>query len=435
MRAVDVIARKRDGNELDPGEIAGFIRGVVDGTVADYQAAAWLMAVYLRGMTQTETFELTQAMARSGQILDLGALAGRAVDKHSTGGVGDKTSLIVGPLAAAAGVVVPKMSGRGLGLTGGTLDKLESFPGLRTDLTVDEILRQAADVGLVIAGQTSDLAPADGKLYALRDVTATVASLPLIVSSILSKKIAGGAPAIVLDVKGGSGAFMTTLGGARALARSLVDVGTIARRQVVAYVTQMDQPLGWAVGNTLEIQEAVGVLRGSGPADLRNLSLALAAEMVTLAGLETTPAAARRRVEAALTSGAGLAKLRAMVSAQGGDSRLIDDPGLLPRAPVLVPVRAERGGYVARLDAGIIGATLTALGAGREKKGDPIDHRVGVVFDHKVGAAVMRGEVLFTLHLANASQTDFARERLLSAYTWSDQVVFPPEVVIERIAR
>ncbi|HLZ10823.1 MAG TPA: thymidine phosphorylase, partial [Chloroflexota bacterium] len=264
MRAVDVIARKRDGQALSSDEITWLIRGIVDGDVADYQAAAWLMAVYLRGMTSAETVALTMAMARSGKQLGLGTLAPRSVDKHSTGGVGDKISLVVAPIAAAAGVVVPKMSGRGLGMTGGTLDKLESIPGFRVNLTTDEFLRQAAEVGLVIAGQNADLAPADGIIYALRDVTATIESLPLIVSSILSKKLAGGAPSIVLDVKAGRGAFLTTLEDARELARSLVAVGTEAGKKVVAYVTRMDQPLGFAVGNALETREAIDVLRGEG---------------------------------------------------------------------------------------------------------------------------------------------------------------------------
>jgi pyrimidine-nucleoside phosphorylase len=434
VRAVDVIARQRDGQAVSEDELREFIGGIVDGSVADYQAAAWLMAVYLRGMSVEETVALTRVMARSGQVLDLGALASRSVDKHSTGGVGDKVSLVAGPIAAAAGVVVPKMSGRGLGITGGTLDKLESIPGLRVALSDAEILQQAAEVGLVLAGQTADLAPADGKLYALRDVTATIESLPLIVSSILSKKLAGGAPSIVLDVKGGSGAFMPTVEAARTLARSLVGVGTACGRRVVAFVSHMDQPLGWSVGNALEVQEAIDLLRGAaGPSDVRELALTLASEMVLLAGLADSARTARSRAQQAWSTRAALGKLGDLIEAQGGDRRVIDDPERLPRAPVVARVVADRGGTVARLDAGIVGSTLVALGAGRARMEDRVDHRVGVVFDHKVGAAVMRGETLFTLHLAERDQLEYARERILSAYTWSSEQVFPPAVVLERI--
>lgn len=433
MRPVDVIARKRDGGELTSDEIRWFVRGVVSGEVADYQAAAWLMAVYLRGMSRAETVALTRAMAESGRTLDLGDLARRAVDKHSSGGVGDKTSLVAGPIAAAAGVILPKMSGRGLGFTGGTLDKLESITGLRVDLTVEEILHQARTVGLVIASQTGDLAPADGKLYALRDVTATVGSLPLIVSSILSKKLAAGAPAIVLDVKAGSGAFMRTETEAEALARALVDVGTACGRRIVAIVSRMDQPLGRAVGNAVEVREAVETLRGEGPTDLRELALTLATEMVRLAGLADTESTARQLTERALASGAALSKLREMVQAQGGHVALLDEPSRLTTAPVVAVVSSPRDGYIAALDALTIGETLTTLGAGRQRKGDPVDHRVGVVFHHKLGDRVRQAEPLFTLHLATDAQLATARDRLLGAYRWSDVPVECPSIVISRL--
>jgi len=433
VRAVDVIARKRDGAELSAEEIRSFVQGCVSGEIADYQVAAWLMAIYLRGMSRAETVELTRAMAESGQVLDLGELAARAVDKHSSGGVGDKVSLVAGPIAAAAGVVVPKMSGRGLGFTGGTLDKLESVPGLRVNLSIDEILDQARRIGLVIASQTADLAPADGRLYALRDVTATVGSLPLIVSSILSKKLAGGARSIVLDVKAGSGALMQTEEEAVQLARLLVDVGTECGRRVVAFVSRMDQPLGLAVGNAVEVREAIETLRGDGPADLRTLALTLAAEMVRAAGLATTEAEARVQVETTLSSGGALAKLRDMVAAQGGNPNAIDDPSSLPTAPIVEPIGAPRSGYVGGLDAGVIGRTMTALGAGREKKGDPVDHRIGAIVHRKVGDHASMGEPLFTLHLTRAETVAVARDKLLAAYRWSEAAVERGPIVIQRI--
>lgn len=433
MRAVDVIARKRDGSELTPAEIHWFINGVVNGSVADYQAAAWLMAVYLRGLTERETVDLTMAMAGSGQTLNLGRFRAHAVDKHSTGGVGDKTSLIVGPLAAAVGVIVPKMSGRGLGITGGTLDKLESIPGFRVDLPEERILDQIARIGIVVTGQTPRLAPADGQLYALRDVTATVGSLPLIVSSILSKKIAGGAPSIVLDVKAGSGAFMPTVDSARHLATRLVDVGRAADRRVVAYVTNMDQPLGRAVGNAVEIREAIETLRGNGEPDLVTLATTLAGEMAVLSGVASDRASARDAIDRALRSGAGLAKLRELIAAQGGEPRVVDDPALLPSAPIVREVASPVDGFVAALDAGRVGETLIGLGAGRIKKSDRVDPRIGVVFHRKTAARVSRGAPLFTLHLADEASAPSAAERILAAYRWSDQPVPEPKTILDQI--
>lgn len=433
MRAVDVIARKRDGEELTDAEIRWFVDGAVSGVVADYQAAAWLMAVYLRGMSRAETIALTLAMAESGSTLDLGSLAARAVDKHSTGGVGDKTSLVTGPLAAATGVIVPKMSGRGLGITGGTLDKLESIPGFRVDRTEAQLLDQLARIGIAIVGQTPRLAPADGKLYALRDVTATVGSLPLIVSSILSKKIAGGAPSIVLDVKAGSGAFMPTVDRARELATNLVEVGRSAGRRVVAYVTNMSQPLGRAVGNAVEVREAIETLKGNGAPDFVELTTTVAAEMVLLAGLAEDEITAAVKIDRALRSGAGLEKLRELIAAQGGNARVVDDPNLLPTAPIRRDVLAPRGGYVAELDAGVVGETLMTLGAGRATKADQVDPRVGVVFWKKVGDQVVPGESLFTLHLVREDSIPTATERLLAAYRWSDEPVPRPKVIVEKV--
>ncbi|MBX6770638.1 MAG: thymidine phosphorylase [Chloroflexi bacterium] len=433
MRAVDIIAAKRDGHAHSPAEIAWLIRGCVSGEIPDYQLSAWLMAAYLRGLDRSETAALTRAMAESGRVLDLGDLASSAVDKHSSGGVGDKTTLVATPIAAAAGVIVPKMSGRGLGFTGGTLDKLEAIPGLRVDLGVDRILAQAREVGLVIASQTADLAPADGKLYALRDVTATVDSLPLIVSSILSKKLAGGAPAFVLDVKAGHGAFMPTLARARELAQLLVDIGTECGRRVVAIISAMDQPLGWAVGNAVEVREAIETLRGGGPADLRDLAITLAGEMLQLAGRARSVAEAEQAARDALFSGRALERLGAMIRAQGGDERVLDEPDRLPTAPVQEVVRSDRNGFIAELDARQVGMTVTALGAGRERKGDPVDHRIGVVFHHKVGDRVDTGDPLFTLHLADPAQVAVARERLLAAYRWSSEPVPYPAVVLDRI--
>ena len=434
MRAIDVIARKRDGLELSESEIRWFISGTLSGSVADYQTAAWLMAIYLRGMTRDETVVLTKAMAESGRLLDLGAIASRSVDKHSSGGVGDKTSLVVGPLAAAAGVIVPKMSGRGLGFTGGTLDKLESIPGFRVNLSTEQIVEQAQRVGLVIASQSADLAPADGKLYALRDVTATVGSLPLIVSSILSKKLAAGAPSIVLDVKGGSGAFMRTIEDAEVLARSLVDVGVESGRRVVAFVTRMDQPLGRAVGNAVEVREAIETLQGNGPPDLVELSLTLASEMVMLAGIATTEGKAREAVERALETGAGLAKLREMIAAQGGDPKVVDDPSRLPTASIVKTIRSPKCGSLLAIDAETIGQTMTALGAGREKKGDPVDHRIGVIFHRKVGDDVAVGDPLFTLQLTDPQTVGGVRDRIMTAYKWSERPVTAPSIVSHRIA-
>lgn len=434
MRAVDIIARKRDGYSLTREEIDFFIHGFTRGDIPDYQASAWLMAVFLRGMDARETTDLTLAMAHSGETLDLSGIAPVVVDKHSTGGVGDKTTLVVGPMVAALGLPVGKMSGRGLGFSGGTLDKLESIPGLRVTLTKDEFLHQLKEVGLVIAGQSADLAPADGKLYALRDVTATVESLPLIASSIMSKKIAAGAHVIVLDVKVGRGAFMKSEDQAVALAQAMVEIGQSMNRKVAAVIADMDQPLGNTVGNALEVHEAISTLSGNGPRDLVEHCLAVASQMV-LAGKTADPDDARRQLLATLGDGRALAKFQAMIHAQGGDPAVVVEPDRLPHARLVESVPAPRTGYIAAVDAMEVGLTAVDLGAGRLKKGDTIDPAVGIVLHAKIGDLVSQGQPLFTIHANNATLKDAARIRLLAAYRWSDEPVRPPPHIRRIITR
>ena len=425
MRAVDIIAKKRDGQTLSRDEIEWFIQGFTRGDIPDYQAAAWLMAVLLRGMDDRETADLTLAMARSGDMLDLPGVARPVVDKHSTGGVGDKITLVVGPMVAATGLPVGKMSGRGLGFSGGTLDKLESFSGLTVNLGTERFLKQLREIGLVVAGQSADLAPADGKLYALRDVTATVESLPLIASSIMSKKIAAGADAIVLDVKVGRGAFMKTEDDARALAQAMVRIGAGLGRRVAAVISDMNQPLGHAVGNALEVQEALATLRGEGPDDLLTVALAVGGQMLLLAGKAATADEARTLLRETIQSGAALAKLRAMVVAQGGDGGQVDHPERLPKAPVTQVVAAPRDGFVASIDALEIAYAAVELGAGRAKKGDPIDPAVGIVVGPKVGERVARGQTLLTVHAANEAAVAQAIARATAAYRQADHPVEP----------
>jgi pyrimidine-nucleoside phosphorylase len=397
MRAVDVIRKKRDGKALDRQEIDGFVAGTTDGSWPDYQITALLMAIVLRGMSDEETAWLTEAMARSGSRFDLSALHGAKVDKHSTGGVGDKTSLILAPLAAACGVMVPMMSGRGLGHTGGTLDKLEAIPGFRVDFSATDIVKALADVGCVIVGQTRDVAPADRRLYRLRDVTATVESIPLITASIMSKKLAEGTDALILDVKVGRGAFMKSEDEARQLARAMVQAGHLAGVRTEALLTRMDAPLGRAVGNAIEVIEAIETLRGQGPRDLTLLSVLLAARMVHAAGLAPDHADAERQVRAALESGAGLERFRRMVARQGGDPGVVDEPARLPLAPGRELVRAPRAGYVTGLDAMAIGRAAAALGAGRATAEDAVDHGVGVRVLVSLGALVRGGEPVLEL--------------------------------------
>lgn len=434
MRAVDVIAKKRDGGELSAAEIDFFIQGFVQDEIPDYQAAAWLMAVYLQGMSRQETIHLTMAMARSGQMLDLKEIAPLVVDKHSTGGVGDKTTLAVAPLVASTGLPVGKMSGRALSFSGGTLDKLESIPGFRADITTAEFLAQLRTVGLVVCGQTADLAPADGKLYALRDVTATVGCLPLIASSIMSKKIASGAKAIVLDVKVGRGAFMKTMEEATALARLMVEIGQGVGRRVRAVLSDMNQPLGRAVGNALELKEALDTLHGHGPHDFLEHCLSVAGQMLILGGKAQDPQDARAILLEALYSGRALAKFREWIAAQGGDLAAVDDPSRLPQAAIVQDVPAPRAGYVAGVDAMEVGLAAMSLGAGRARKGDPINHAVGVVLQAKIGDYVERGEPLLTIHANDSDKLAQGREKLLAAYAWSEEPVQAPPPVYEIIS-
>ncbi|AFZ66211.1 thymidine phosphorylase [Deinococcus peraridilitoris] len=395
MTIPDLIQKKRDGQEHSRDDLERLIGGYTAGSVPDYQVAAWLMAVYLRGMSARETADLTEVMAESGDLLDLSALPD-TVDKHSTGGVGDKTSLVLAPMLAALGLTVAKMSGRGLAHTGGTIDKLESIPGWQDQLSEEAFLRQAREVGLALVGQSKNLAPADGLLYALRDVTATVDSVPLIASSIMSKKLAAGARTIVLDVKVGAGAFMKTLEDAEILARAMVDIGRHAGRQVRALLTDMETPLGHLAGNSLEVQEAIATLRGEGPEDLRDLCLALAEEALQAHG--TGPDEARARAREVIENGAALGKLREFVAVQGGDPRFVDDPALLDVAPGRLEITAQQAGYLDEIDALAVGRAVLLLGGGREQKGEAIDHGVGVELPFKPGAAVQPGDVLARLY-------------------------------------
>jgi pyrimidine-nucleoside phosphorylase len=430
MRIVDLIEKKREGGTHSLEELEAIVSGYVQGEVPDYQIAAWLMAVCWRGMQPDELANLTQVMAASGEQLDLSSVGRPVADKHSTGGVGDKTSLIVMPLVAACGVPVGKMSGRGLGFTGGTIDKLESFPGIRVDLDAAGFVRQLRQVGIVITGQSADLAPADGKLYALRDVTGTVPSLPLIASSIMSKKLAAGANVIVLDVKTGSGAFMRETDAALDLARAMVDIGVAAGRRMAAVVSDMSQPLGRAVGNALEVGEALETLEGQGPPELTEFAIELATLIVSLA---SESARGRSDVEAALSSGAGLRSFRSMIEAQGGDARAFDDRGRLPRAAIQHQVLADADGYIGRLDALTIAHAATALGAGRERKGDAIDLSVGVVLQVKLGDQVARGQPLAMLHANDQARLEQAARIIRSAVELSPRPVATPPLILERL--
>jgi pyrimidine-nucleoside phosphorylase len=425
MRAVDIITKKRDGEELTQDEIIFFINGYTLGEIPDYQASAWAMAVYFQGMTAHETTDLTMAMVASGDTQDLSHTVKIAVDKHSTGGVGDKTTLVVEPLVSACGLPVGKMSGRGLGFSGGTLDKMESIPGYRCDLSTEEFLTQLKEVGLVLTGQTAHLAPADGKLYALRDVTGTVQSIPLIASSVMSKKIAGGAQAIVLDVKIGLGAFMKNETEARKLAERMVAIAKLAGRKAVALLSDMNQPLGQAVGNALEVKEAIETLHGGGPDDFKEHCLEVATHMLTLGEVAENEEDARLKAEAAIDDGRAWARFRDLVSAQGGDVSYVDQPEKLPKADLIECISAPRSGYLHEINARIVGETSVELGGGRAKKGDPIDHAVGVVLHHKVADHVEEGEPLFTIHANDVTRLKEAREQLLAAHQWCTDPVDP----------
>ena len=433
MRTVELIEKKRDGARLSAEEIAYLIGGYTRDEVPDYQMAAFCMAVLWRGMDRRETSDLTAAMVASGTRLDLRRF-GRVVDKHSTGGVGDKTTLVVAPLVAACGLPVAKMSGRGLGFSGGTLDKMESIAGYRVDLSTGEFLAQLERIGIVLTGQTADLAPADGKLYALRDTTGTVPSIPLIASSIMSKKIAAGATAVVLDVKVGSGAFMRDLRSARELARTMAAIGTAHGLRVTCELTDMEQPLGRAVGNSLEVAEAIATLRGEGPPDLLALTRVAGAEMLILGGKTRDRATALQRIDRAIVDGSGLAKLRELVAAQGGDVRMIDDPGRLPRAPQVETLFADRTAYVRAIAADEVGLASVRLGAGRQTKGEPIDHRTGVVLHAKVGARVERGAAFAEVHHAGRPADEAAIGQVRAAFAWSARPVGPRKLVLWRIA-
>jgi len=425
-----LIQRKRDGAELGWEELTELVLAYARGEVPDYQMAAFLMAVYFQGLSSAETFALTDAMVRSGETIDLGgALGRRVVDKHSTGGVGDKTTLAVGPVVAACGVPFGKMSGRGLGHTGGTLDKLESIPGFRVELTTDELVAQVREVGLAIVGQTADLVPADRQLYGLRDVTATVDNVSLIAASIMSKKIAAGADAIVLDVKVGDGAFMKTLADAQVLAETMLALGTRAGRDVVCVLTDMDQPLGRAVGNALEVREALATVRGEGPPDLTELVLDACAHLLALSDLGVDRAEGRARAEAAVADGSALAAYERWIRAQGGDP----DEAALPKAAVIREVFAPRSGYVERLAALPVGLAALDLGAGRRTKDDPVDHTVGIVCTKKRGDAVDEGEPLAEVHARDDASAETAAAAVLTAYAVADEPPRPRGIVLDTL--
>jgi pyrimidine-nucleoside phosphorylase len=430
IHAAELIRRKRDGERLSNAELSELVLAYAHGEVPDYQMAAFCMAVYFRGLNGEETFALTDAMIRSGETIELGPALGRkVVDKHSTGGVGDKTSLAVGPIVAACGVPFGKMSGRGLGHTGGTLDKLESIPGFRVELTTDEFLQQVHEIGLAIIGQSANLVPADKLLYGLRDVTATVDNVSLIAASIMSKKIAAGADAIVLDVKVGDGAFMKTIEDARELAQMMLELGRQAGREVVCVLTDMDQPLGYAVGNALEIRETIATLRGDGPPDFTELVLGASAHLLALSDLEIGEEEGRARAEASVQDGTALAMYKRWIAAQGGDPA----EAVLPTAPVVREVLAPADGYVGAIGATAIGMAALRLGAGRQTKDDTIDHAVGIRCLSKRGDAVTTGEVLAEVHASDDASAQQAESEVLAAYELGDEA--PPErpIVLETI--
>ena len=433
MRPYELIKAKRDGKVLDPAHIRTFLDAYTKGEVTDYQMSAMCMAVFFRGLNAVELGAWTRAMLESGEVLDLSETKGIKVDKHSTGGVGDKVSLSLAPLAAACGVPVPMISGRGLGHTGGTLDKLESIPGFRVDLSVADYRRLVRDIGCCLIGQTATLAPADKKLYALRDVTATVDCIPLIASSIMSKKLAEGIDALVLDVKVGSGAFMKTIEDARTLARTMIGIGNEMGKKVVALLTDMDQPLGRAVGNSLEVIEAVEMLRRKAPADYTEVTLALTSEMLVLGGKAKDDAGARKLLFEAMDSGAAEAKLKEIVAAQGGNPNAIRELSLLPRARELVPVKAPKDGVVTAIASEAIGLAAMMLGAGRARSTDIIDPAVGFMLEKKVGDSVKAGETLVTMHVNDDARVKEVTERVIAAYSLGTKAPAPRPLVLERI--
>jgi len=433
MRACDVIAKKRDGGKLTSKELEFVVRGFIEEEITDYQMSAFLMACYIRGLDIDETGNLTKIMASSGEQVDLSAISGTKVDKHSTGGIGDKTTLVVAPLVAAAGVPVAKMSGRGLGYTGGTIDKLESIPGFNPYLEMREFIRQVSEIGIAIVGATENINPADKKIYALRDVTATVSSIPLIASSIMSKKIAGGADAIVLDVKVGSGAFMKNFDEANELARLMADIGQVAGRKTVALITNMDEPLGFAVGNALEVKEAMDTLKGKGPKDLTELCLTIGSHMLVLGEAGTSVESAREKLEEVISSGKALKKFAQFVEAQGGNPEVIDNYDILPRAKMISDYIASDDGYISSIDAEAVGKAVLELGAGRATKDDKIDSSVGIVLKHKVGDHVEAGDVLVEIHANDMVLLDRADTIIDNAISISKEKPEKKELVLGEV--
>lgn len=432
MRMYDIIQRKRDGEMLTDAEIAFFVSGCCDGSIPDYQISALLMAIYFRGLNEHETAVLTDCMARSGDMVDLSSIVGVKVDKHSTGGVGDKTTLIIAPIVAACGVPVAKMSGRGLGHTGGTVDKLESIPGFNTSLDPERFMEIVRDIGVCVVGQSGNLAPADKKLYALRDVTATVSSIPLIAASIMSKKIAAGSDCILLDVKVGSGAFMKTLDDAVELGKTMVDIGERVGRRTVALITDMDMPLGYAIGNALEVKEAIETLKGEGPADLTQVCKALAANMLMLAG-KGNLRECEALVREAILSGASLEKLKEMVAAQGGDVAVIDEPELFGYAPSSHRLLAPESGYITHIDTERFGAASVVLGAGRETKDSDIDMLAGILLLNKTGEYVDKGFEFARLYSSRPESFEDAKRILLEAVTISPEEPEEPKLILGRV--
>lgn len=432
MRIYDIIAKKRDKGELSKEEIDFFVKGTVDGSIEDYQITALLMAIYLNGMTMEETSNLTMAMAHSGDVADLSGITGIKVDKHSTGGVGDKTTLIVGPLVACFDVPVAKMSGRGLGHTGGTVDKLEAIPGFNISLPIEKFIENVNNIRISVVGQTGDLAPADKKLYALRDVTATVSCIPLIASSIMSKKIAGGADAIVLDVKYGDGAFMKSIEDAEKLAKTMVDIGDMVNRKTIAVISNMNEPLGFAIGNSLEVKEAIDTLNGRGPKDLEEVCIELAANMLYLAKCGEI-SELKIKLKELLNNGKAFNKFKEFISAQGGDIKSIEDVSLLPGAKVMKKYVAKRSGYISKIEAEKLGIASMMLGGGRAKKTDNIDYGVGIVLEKKVGEFVKEGESLLTLHINNEDKVNDVIELLDTAYDYVDSEVKKEKLIAKVI--
>lgn len=434
MRMYDIIMKKRNGLELTKEEIDFFVKGYTDGSIPDYQASALMMAIYFQKMTEKETYLLTMAMADSGDRLDLSAIHGIKVDKHSTGGVGDKTSIALTPMVAACGIPVAKMSGRGLGHTGGTIDKLESFTGFTTGITTEQFIHNVNTIGIAIMGQTAELAPADKKLYALRDVTATVDNISLIASSIMSKKLAAGADCIVLDVKTGSGAFMKEEDDARALAEEMVKIGKNCGRKTIAVISDMDQPLGLSVGNALEVKEAIDTLKGNGPKDFVELCMTLGSQMLIAGGRTNSDEEAKTMLQDVIDNGAALQKLKEFVAAQGGDASLVDDTDCLPKASILHEIKAPVSGYISHITCDEVGICSLILGGGRETKESEIDLSVGIVLKKKVGDAVSAGETIAVLHANDEKKASEAEQRYLKAVSFSAEPIAQSQFIKDIIA-